>query len=414
MNFDLTPEQQAIFDEVEGSSENFLLCGKPGVGKSVLINALRNKGQKAWYVAAPTGIAALNIGGKTLHSLLGIRPSQGVYTENFNLFTDNQAVQAFIEHRLWNLIIDEVSMLRADMLDFIDRQLKFIKKNEKPFGGVQILFVGDFFQLPPICNAYDKKELRQLGYESEFAFSAKCFRNINVRFLHKVLRQTDSDFVSLLHSIREGSVSATQIKRLNKFVKPCDDVRIKLCATNAQVFAINKHELSKLDGEEVIHEASDLYGNWPEFPTDKTLRLKRGAQIIVKKNLPFTKLVNGTISLLQEIDSQRAVVDDYEIQRARWEQKEKVFEGNMWIEKFKASFVQLPVQLAWAISIHKSQGQTFEKAHISPQNVFAEGQLYVALSRLKTLEGLSLHSPIHSSHFKINKSVQNWYKKHGA
>jgi ATP-dependent DNA helicase PIF1 len=403
----LTKNQQSIFDLIEKSNDCFLIHGKPGVGKSVLINALRNNGSKNYTLAAPTGLAALNINGKTLHSIFGISPSQGIYAGNYNNFTKNDNVLNNLEYHVKHLIIDEVSMVRADMLDFIDRQLQYVKKNNLPFGGIQVIIVGDFYQLPPVCNNIERKELKENGYESEFAFSARCFDVFKVLQLNEVLRQADPVFLSLLHSARTGDVSIKQVEQLNKYVKICDDVRIKLCATNAQAEAVNKFELDKIKSDPISFNA-ESYGYWPALPVEPILRLKKDAQVIVKANISGTKLVNGTLAKVADLTKDYAVINEHELRRVTWDRKEKVYTGVKWEEHFKASYTQIPLQLAWAISIHKSQGQSFDKAHISPENVFASGQLYVALSRVRSLDGLSLHSPVLRKHFMVNKHVQRW------
>lgn len=423
MKFQLTPEQQKIFDLVENSNENILIHGKPGVGKSVLIRALRETGQKHYTLAAPTGLAALNIGGKTLHSVFGIAPSEGAYAPDFNNFTKNDNVIDNVYHRLHHLIIDEISMVRADMLDYIDRQLQYIKGNDLPFGGVQIIAVGDFFQLPPVTKPRDKKELREYDYESEFAFDAFSFKGFRTVNLNTVLRQADPTFISLLHSARDGNVSSGQLKILNKQVGKNDGLRISLAAINSQADMINAKQLSLLSGDAIEFEAFKS-GYWPALPVEQTIKLKVGAQVLIKKNnadkppiktgAPASgKIVNGSLAKIKELPTAAndfTVVEledgtEHKIYRARWELKEKRKVDGKWVEQVVASYEQLPFQLAWAISMHKSQGQSFDKVHIDPDRVFAAGQLYVAVSRCRSLEGISLQRAIQPTDFKTDENV---------
>lgn len=421
----LTHEQQAIYDLIESSNENILIHGKPGVGKSVLIRALQDTGQKKYTLAAPTGLAALNIGGKTLHSTFGIQPSDGAFAPDFNIFTKNEHVLANVFHRIHHLIIDEVSMVRADMFDYIDRVLQNIKGNDLPFGGIQVILVGDFFQLPPVTRTEDMKQLKEYGYESEFAFDAFAFKGFKTVSLNKVLRQADEKFISILHAARTGNVTPAQLKTLNKQVGKCTDFRIQLAGINKQADLINIKSLSMLKGEAVKFEAQK-YGFWPAYPVEQTITLKVGAQVLIKKNNadkpPFTKgsqatasgkIVNGSIAKIIELPSKEkahAVVEledgtHHNIYTQRWELKEKRRTDGGWVEEVKASFEQLPFQLAWAISMHKSQGQSFDRVHIDASKVFAAGQLYVALSRARSLEGISLQSALTKDLFKTDEDV---------
>lgn len=403
----LTKDQQRLFDTIESTNDCILIQGKPGVGKSVLINALRETGSKHYDIAAPTGLAALNINGKTLHSLFGIAPSQGIYVPTYNNFTKNERVLNHLKYTVKHVIIDEVSMVRCDMLDFIDRQLRTIKEVDLPFGGVQVICFGDFFQLPPIVSPIERRDLKEQGYKSEFAFDSHVFKHFTTLSLNEVLRQADPVFLDILHSMRLGALSPKQMALLNESVKGYDDVRIKLCATNAQSKLVNDIELGKLKSKPYTYNAI-VNGNWPQYPVEPQLTLREGAQVIVKKNFKDKGLVNGSLKVCGEVCEKHVVIDDYEIEKATWDQKEKRFVGDKWVEQFKGSFTQIPLQLAWAISMHKSQGQTFERAHISPDNIFANGQLYVAISRLKTLEGLTLHAPITSKHITTSKRVLEW------
>lgn len=427
--FTLTPEQQRIYDLCETTNDNLLIHGKPGVGKSVLIRALLETGSKHYSLSAPTGLAALNIGGKTLHSLFGIGVSDGVFAPDFNNFTRNDHVLNHVFHRVNHLIIDEISMVRADMLDYIDRMLQNVKGSDLPFGGIQVICVGDFFQLPPVTKPEDKKQLKEYGYESEFAFDAHSFKGFKVVNLDTVLRQNDAKFIELLHSARSGNVSASQLKYLNKQVSRSTDFRVNLCATNKQAELINMKNLSMIKEDAVTFEAV-RYGWWPANPVEQTLTLKVGAQVLIKKNNadkpPLSKngsasgrIINGTICKVVELPSKdkdytTVKCEDgstHNIYKQRWERKEKKRNGDKWMEEVVASYEQQPFQLAWAISMHKSQGQSFDRVHIDAARIFAAGQLYVALSRARTLEGVSLQAPISADAFWADEDVLRFEKQ---
>lgn len=418
----LTREQQDAFDLIEGTYTNTLIHGKPGVGKSVLIRALRTTGQKNYTLAAPTGLAAINIDGKTLHSVFGISVSDGVFAPDYNKFSENQYVLKHLFYRVKFLIIDEISMVRADMLDFIDRQLRHVKGKDEPFGGIQIIAVGDFFQLPPVVTNEDRKQLKEYGYKSEFAFDAKCFEGFKVVSLGNVLRQSDKVFIDILHAARTGSVSLAQLKLINKQVGKNGDFRVSLTSTNRQAEAVNIKNLSLLKTPAQVYTA-EKFGYWPALPVEDELKLKVGAQVMVKKNradikpntrpMPESRIVNGTIGKIAKLPTEEEPFFTVELEdgaqvpiyKQRWERKEKVFAEGKWFEETVAAYTQWPLQLAWAISMHKSQGQSFDKVHIDPSRIFAAGQLYVALSRCRSLEGVSLQSPLQSRSFWADKRV---------
>lgn len=427
MEFQLTKQQQQIFDTVENSDTNYLIHGKPGVGKSVLINALMENGQKHYTLAAPTGLAALNIGGRTLHSIFRIPVSGGIFDPTFNNFTSDENTLKYIGNGIKALIIDEVSMVRADTFDYIDRLMKHAKQNDLLFGGIQLIIVGDFYQLPPVVVREEATMLKTAGYNSPFVFSSKAFSGFTALILDEVLRQKgDPDFIDILHSARTGSVADKQIDVLNKQVANSADLRIKLTATNSIAEAINRDELNKLEQPTVCFKA-EKYGYWPATPTDELLNLRVGAQVIIKANGAdrppnhtgaFTsKVVNGTLGKIKEINEaqQKVMVElpNNEVvtiyrKRSERKQKEKSADGK-WHEKVIATYDQLPVALAWAISIHKSQGQSFDKVHIDANKIFAPGQLYVALSRARTLNGISFTSPLKAKQFWANKDVLKFF-----
>lgn len=437
MEFPLTKNQQQIFDAIESSNKNFLVCGKPGVGKSVLTRALTELGRKTYTLAAPTGLAALNIEteyarAKTLHSLFRLPVSGGIVAPNFNNFTIDDHTLKNIKYQIKHLIIDEISMVRADMFDYIDRLLRFVKGINLPFGGVQIICIGDFYQLPPIVQGFEQKQMTDVGYDSPFVFSAKIFgANFIILTLSEVLRQKgDPKFIDLLDNARTGYMTAKNIGDLNRRVMPADDLTIRLCGTNAQADEVNSKFLAAINAPSFQY-IGEKFGEWPALPVDPQLTLKVGAQVIVKVNGAdrppnfkgkfVSEVVNGTLGKVHEIieeseDSERKVVIEtakgalVTIYTKRWERKVKVFENDAWEERIVASYTQMPLQLAWAISIHKSQGQSFDKVHIDARKIFAPGQLYVALSRCRSMKGLSLESVVTASKFWANPKVVEFFE----
>lgn len=426
MEFTLTKNQQRVFDLVESSNRNLLIMGKPGVGKSVLIRALTEAGQKNYILAAPTGLAALNIGGRTLHSIFRLPTSEGIISESYDMFPTDDATVNFIRFAIKYLIIDEISMVRADTFDYIDRLLRYIKDQNEPFGGVQIIAIGDFFQLPPVVTSQEKIQLKKADYDSPFVFHSKAFKegNFNVVQLNEVLRQAgDPEFMELLDVAREGVVENSHITILNKRVNPLEGVRISLVATNKEAATINLIRLKSLGTEIRTYEAR-VFGHWPAYPTEVQLQLAVGAQIMVKMNradVPdnvqhpmISRVVNGTLGIVKELEKDRVLITVTEKGQSfeAWiytktnERKKKVQnEDGKWSEEVVASFRQVPLSLAWAISIHKSQGQTFSEVHINASKIFADGQFYVALSRCKTLDGITLESPVSPRKFTTNKHV---------
>lgn len=417
----LNKDQQRAFNLIESSRSNYFLHGEPGTGKSVLINALCSQGKKQYFLTAPTGMAAVNIGGKTIHSLLNI--PGGVIPPNYNKFVSFDGAVNNIRYNLKSLVIDEISMLRVDVLDFIDRSLRHIKEDQRPFGGVQIIAVGDFFQLPPVVKHEEQPLLEQDGWNTPFCFSHKLFKTFIPIRLKKIERQTNKQFLNILSQCRYGNISKANLTLLNKQVKPLKKLCIQLVGTNRKCDEINMEQLDKLPGKSTEFHA-DNYGSWPAFPVETVIDLKVGAQVLVKKNgadiqngrpRGDSEIVNGTIGKVKEINEDSVVITvknkDHTIFRARWERKERELRNGEWTEKVVAAFEQIPLKLAWAISMHKSQGQTFDQVHIDPSRIFADGQLYVAVSRCRTLKGITFERRVFPHFFRTNKEVIKFHSK---
>lgn len=448
MEFPLTKNQNHIFTTVETTNDNILVLGEPGVGKSVLIRALTSEGEKDYTLAAPTGLAALNINGRTLHSIFKLPTSEGIIYPNYNVFLESGPAFNMIKYRVKHLIIDEISMVRADTFDYIDRLMRFIKRDNRPFGGVQIIAIGDFYQLPPVVAGREEaKQMREAGYDTPFIFSSKVFKdNFKLLTLNEVLRQKgDQDFIDILAAARTGSLHPKHAKILNTRVCKPDDIRIKLTCTNKEADVVNYEELKRLPGNAILFQAMK-FGEWPALPAEQELRLKVGAQIMVKMNgadkkptkdasggMQDSKVVNGSIGVVVSIhDKPNEDNEGYEtsnpetfvphvmirlekgdvvpIYIKRWERKIKEQIGDEWDERVVASYEQIPLALAWAISIHKSQGQSFDKAHIDLKRVFAPGQAYVALSRVRSMAGISFEQGVTTSMFESNRDVDEFFE----
>lgn len=420
----LTHDQQRIFDIVENSSRNILICGKPGVGKTVLERALLEYSQKPWTMCAPTGLAAINGGGKTLHSVFGIPVSDCIFHLDFNKFTTFDSIVKHLTYGVKYLIIDEVSMVRADTFDYIDRELRHFKQVDAPFGGIQVVLVGDFYQLPPVVGR-DAKEMKEV-YDSPFVFSSRVFEQADFQILEltEVLRQKGDDkFIRILHSCRTGEVTPEQLAELNKSVKPkIDDVRIRLAGTNKETEIVNTAFLKAIDSLAKVYSCKE-FGRWPEKADLAPLTLKVGAQVMVTTNnadVPPGKkqpgiTVNGSLGVVVELQDDMVQVQldggpVVPIYKKRREHKVKEMENGERVEVLKAAIEQIPLKLAWSISIHKSQGQSFDKVHVDATKIFAAGQLYVALSRARSLDGLTLANKLTVTKFFCNEKVEAFHK----
>lgn len=441
------PAFQHAVSFVNQTNKALFLTGRAGTGKTTFLRYIRQHSHKKMVVAAPTGVAAMNAGGMTLHSLFWL-PFGVFVPQQLQTFPDTPDLAVYDRRRLFGkvklttrkrallseielLVIDEVSMVRADTLDAIDTILKSVRRDARPFGGLQVLFIGDLYQLPPVVKDREWQVMAQY-YKSPFFFDAQVLKdNPPVMLeLEKVYRQKDTDFIELLNAIRNNTCTPADLEKLNQyyrpdFVPPEEATYITLTSHNRRADEINSIQLAALPGESVTLSAK-IKGDFSEgqFPADIDLQLKVGAQVMFIRNDSGEdrRYFNGKIGYIQHIDSSgdsllvRSANEDQEeteeantveVKREVWENirydydrdKDRVHENVL------GTFSQFPLRLAWAITIHKSQGLTFERAIIDAGASFAAGQVYVALSRLTSLEGLVLQSKIPAHSIRTDQGV---------
>ncbi len=412
-------EFEALFQEIEKSKEHYFITGNAGTGKSTLLRYIKSKSQKNVAVVAPTGLAALNVNGSTIHKFFHF----GVKTTKENLLPTRIPAQKKLLKSLQTLIIDEVSMLRSDLLDCIDFYLRINRKIDKPFGGVQMIFIGDLFQLPPVIVPKEKTEFYE-KYKSEYFFDANVIQEISLNFveLKTIYRQSSINFINLLNKIRISDLDDDDFELINQRFNPefkynPNDYFLILTTTNQISEEINSSLLKELSGEAYTF-LGKISGKFEHqyLPCDLSIQLKKNAQVIFIKNDPDGKFVNGTIGKIYELDNQKILVQlenkkIIEVKPMKWEQYEYTVdeETGELKEKVTGTFEQIPLRLAWAITIHKSQGLTFDKVIINTgRGAFAHGQLYVALSRCKSLEGIQLIRPITYRDVIVDYRIQDF------
>jgi ATP-dependent DNA helicase PIF1 len=428
---ELNADFQYALDTLEKTRKNLFITGRAGTGKSTLLHLFKHTTRKKCVVLAPTGVAALNVGGQTIHSFFGF-PAKFIGPEDIKKRRDTR-----LYRQMEVLIIDEISMVRADMIDNIDRFLRINRDNFTPFGGVQVIFFGDLFQLPPVVSSPEEIQLFQTYYESPFFFSAKIFQKnaqntegfeLEGLELGKVYRQEARHFVRLLDSVRMNDIDYDDLDDLNERHQPNfneKDYFITLSPRNAVVDEINSRELRNLALEEFtyIAEISGAY-EMKQFPTETALRLKMGAQVMFVKNDAKREYVNGTIGKIITLEPHKIVVQteekdgslrNIEVEKQTWEiLRYKINDSdNSKIDSESiGSFKQYPLRLAWAITIHKSQGKTFDKVIIDlTGGAFEHGQTYVALSRCRTLQGIVLKQKIRPQDIRVDERIIEFYER---
>ncbi len=428
---------------INKTHQNIFLTGKAGTGKTTLLKEIIETTHKNTVVVAPTGIAALNAGGVTIHSLFQLPfagflpthnqpPQIGPNTrfENRNTlrkhFMMNKTKQDVIRN-MELLIVDEVSMLRADVLDAMDFMLQSVRRNNEAFGGVQVLFIGDLLQLPPVVRQEEWSVLKNY-YSGMFFFHSHVIQQNPLLYieLDKIYRQTDQDFINILNNLRNNKISPQDIQILNQYVRPDFDIKnnqsyITVTTHNAKADSINNQSLKDLKGKSFKYYP-EIVGEFPDkiYPVDQELELKVGAQIIfIKNDLSFEKrYFNGKMGIVHSLSEEEIVVhfpeenkyievEKYEWENIRYTVDENTKEIN---DEVLGTFTHYPIKLAWAITVHKSQGLTFDKAVLDVSQVFVPGQAYVALSRLRSLDGLVLLKPIQLNGITNDVSVMDYSK----
>lgn len=406
---------------VEKTDMSLFLTGKAGTGKTTFLREVVRYTKKKCIVLAPTGIAAVNAGAMTIHSFFqfGLGPFVQGVIEPKSDFRINKSKLELIRH-LQLLIIDEVSMVRADLMDHIDVELRRIRRNSKPFGGVQLLMIGDLQQLPPIAHGGEDELLRRY-YKTLYFFSSAALKSMKYSCieLKNVYRQTDGHFIDILNHARNCTLTSQDISDLNAryipgFSPKPEDGYIRLMTHNRQVDYVNETELEKLDSKPYTFVAA-VTGTFPEesYPTADSLTLKKGAQVMFIKNDPERRFINGTLGEVKGIDKNSIAVRLAEsgtvinVEPMEWQNIRYQFDEESKEISYKqiGRFKQYPLKAAWAITVHKSQGLTFDKAIIDVHAAFSPGQAYVALSRCRTLDGLVLSSPVSASVFMRDNAV---------
>ena len=426
-NFEISPEMQSAINAVS-KGKSIFITGRAGTGKSTLLTYLREEVLKDnFVVVAPTGVAAINVGGSTIHKFFGFLPD---ITFQHIDSTEYHPRSQKIMKNLKTLIIDEISMVRADLLDCVDKALrKYGPKPTKPFGGVQVIFVGDLFQLSPIVTE-SEKEFLYSHYDTPFFFSSHGYQSIHMHkvVLQKVYRQSEIDFLEILNGIRVNQTTPAILDLLNTRVLPDfepskDTFFITLVATNAMANTINQRELEKLKGDAHKSQAHITGAlSKSEYPAELEINFKVGSQIMMLNNDAENRWVNGTLATIEAINLDDPRKDPYiiikvasseeryNVNKHMWDIKRPRSEGKVLVYDTIGTFSQFPFMLAWAITIHKSQGKTFENVIINlAAKAFAAGQLYVALSRCTTLGGLVLRQPIDSSEVILDERVMEFH-----
>jgi ATP-dependent exoDNAse (exonuclease V) alpha subunit len=408
----LSAEQQAVFDRIETTSDHIFVTGRAGTGKSTLLNHLSWHTSKQVVICAPTGVAALNVGGQTIHSLFRLP---------IGVIADHEIEQTRELRKLLGtvdtVVIDEVSMVNADLLDAVDRSMRQARQRpHEAFGGAQVVLFGDPYQLAPVPGDADERAYFEDQYRSMWFFDAKVWGEVDLTIyeLSVIHRQHEAEFKYMLNAVRHGRVTAEIAKRLNDTgARPAPtDGAITLATTNSTVTRINAAQLAKLPGRALTAraEVSGEFGG-RSYPADEALELKVGAQVMFLRNDSDQRWVNGSIGTVTKIDSTVWVEVDgetHQVQPAVWEKYRYSYsQVTKSLKKdIVAEFTQFPLRLAWAVTIHKSQGKTYDRAIVDlGQRSFAPGQTYVALSRISELEGLYLTRPLRPSDIIVDENV---------
>jgi ATP-dependent exoDNAse (exonuclease V) alpha subunit len=412
---EINDDFQKALDLMESDEKFIMVSGGAGTGKSTLLKYFRQNTKKKIAVLAPTGVAALNVQGQTIHSFF--RLPFGIIDSS--MIKRKRTLKKILE-KLDSIIIDEISMVRADVMDAIDISIRLYLDKAQPFGGLQIITIGDLFQLPPVVT--DNDVSFNLLYETPFFFSSNVVRNFEVKaiILNKIYRQTNNSFKELLNRLRHGAIEPTDIEELNSRFKENIKVRdldnnIVLASTNYSANKINKLMMDRLKTKQIIYEA-DIDGDFPEniYPTELELELKEGAQILMIKNDPDKRWFNGSIGKIIDLKKDEVLVEidgmEHTVEKESWVNRKYTF--NKVEEEELGEFQQFPMKASWAITIHKSQGKTFNNTIIDlGSGAFAAGQTYVALSRNTSLEGIILKRRLTFEDIIVDEKILEFYEK---
>ena len=421
-SYEITPEIREILDLVETTTGQVIfVTGAAGTGKSTLINILKKETKKQLAVVAPTGVAAISCGGQTIHSLFQLAPGPQPTAKTI------KGMNGLVVKNLEVLIIDEISMVRADLMDAIAASLRINSRNSStPFAGKTIVLIGDMHQLPPIVSTKQERILFTDRYDTPYFFSAEALKDIApvTKVLTQSFRQKDQRFIDLLNDVRVGRNIEQAIQTLNS---ECLDAgqgtgtELTLTTINAKADSINRNSLDRID-QQVHHYEAELEGEWGDrdnqLPAPRSLELKVGAQVMFLKN--HANWVNGTIGRIVELGASSAVVSipsgpfaaTVTVEKETWERVKYAWdsETKRISTQTVGSYTQMPFRLAWAVTIHKAQGLTLEKATIDlDRGTFESGQAYVALSRCRTMSGISLSRPLRPSDIKLDEAIIAFY-----
>jgi ATP-dependent exoDNAse (exonuclease V) alpha subunit len=419
MTFQLTPEQARVMDIIEGTREHVFVTGRAGTGKSTLLQEFVERTSKSLVIAAPTGVAALTVGGQTIHSLF--RLPIGLVTDHTKFYPLSDDARVLLR-KIDTVVIDEISMVRCDLLDGLDRRLRATRgrKNE-PFGGVQVVMFGDPYQLPPVLKEGAEKHYLMDNYPSPWFFDSKVWQEVKPRVveLTDVKRQDEAEFRDILDRMRNGAMTSTDGAVLNDIGarRPIPEGTVTLSTTNASANGINAKALRDLPGKTVT-AAAIIEGDFGgQLPAEEELELKPGARVMFLRNDSATegsRWVNGTVGTVVKIDAAVHVALDsdprntVEVQPVQWEKIQYTYDPdtNRVEEDIMATFAQFPLRLAWAVTIHKSQGQTLDSAVLDfGRGAFANGQAYVAFSRIRTLDGVFLSRTLQPTDIQVDRRV---------
>lgn len=416
---DLNPKFQKALSILEDTRTNLLITGKAGTGKSTFLEYFALNTTKECVVLAPTGVAALNVNGETIHSFFRFHPH---ITKKEVLSKANRVKKDSTYHNTELIIIDEISMVRADLFDYIDLFLRKALKTDMPFGGIQVCLIGDLYQLPPIVTQSEKAFFDD-NYSTHYFFGTDVFQdpffNLRCLELDSVYRQTDGEFISVLNAIRDNTIQEDHYEFLNERVGDVENEEdyVTIVTTNKAADSINLRNLEKLDSKPqkyLGHVKGKLSAG--AFPTDKELILKVGAKVMFLNNDSKHKWVNGTVGEILETNKDNIVVgtdsgQSFAVEPYEWEVNRYVYDedSKSLDQELVGSFKQFPLRLSWAITVHKSQGKTFEKVIIDMRSgTFVSGQLYVALSRCSTSEGLVIKRNSRLNIVKTDEAVEKF------